>query len=118
MVRFSNKNVICQIANAAVAGDVIVAQATSQELKRYGLTVGLTNYAATYATGLLLARIVLTKFDLADTYKGAEEITGGETALCHCLESSWWPRQETAAWSIPTLTHLKSVCTYFATQQV
>lgn len=81
IVRFTNKDVITQIANAAVAGDVIVAQARSQELKNYGLTVGLTNYAAAYATGLLLARRVLTKFDLADTYTGAEEVTGGAACL-------------------------------------
>lgn len=37
---------------------------------------GLTNYAATYATGLLLARRVLQKFGLDKTYKGAEEATG------------------------------------------
>jgi large subunit ribosomal protein L5e len=33
------------------------------------LQVGLNNYSAAYATGLLLARRVLTKFGLADTYK-------------------------------------------------
>ena len=47
-----------------------------QELGRYGLTVGLTNYAAAYATGLLLARRVLTKFGLDKTYVGMEEPTG------------------------------------------
>ena len=76
VVRFTNKDVICQIANATVAGDVIVAAAQARELKRYGLEVGLTNYASAYATGLLLARRVLTKFGLADTYKGQEEATG------------------------------------------
>lgn len=38
--------------------------------------VGLNNYSAAYATGLLLARRVLTKFGLADTYKGCEEPDG------------------------------------------
>jgi ribosomal protein L18 len=38
--------------------------------------VGLNNYSAAYATGLLLARRVLTKFGLADTYKGQEEPDG------------------------------------------
>ena len=70
MVRFSNKDVTCQIAYATVAGDVIVAAAYSHELPRYGLKVGLTNYSATYCTGLLLARRVLAKFGLAETYKG------------------------------------------------
>lgn len=70
VVRFTNRDVVCQVAYATVAGDVIVAAAYSHELPKYGLTVGLTNYAATYATGLLLARRVLTKFGLADKYVG------------------------------------------------
>ena len=40
------------------------------------LQAGLTNYAATYATGLLLARRVLQKFNLDSVYTGAEEATG------------------------------------------
>ena len=47
----------------------MVSTAYSHELKQYGLKQGLTNYAAAYCTGLLLARRVLTKFNLADTYK-------------------------------------------------
>ena len=39
VVRFSNKDVTCQIAYATVAGDVIVAAAYSHELPRYGLKV-------------------------------------------------------------------------------
>jgi ribosomal protein L18 len=34
--------------------------------------VGLSNYAAAYCTGLLVARRILTKLNLADTYKGQE----------------------------------------------
>ncbi|KAL3134703.1 60S ribosomal protein L5 [Trebouxia sp. C0010 RCD-2024] len=78
VVRFSNKDVTCQIAYATVAGDVVVAAAYSHELPRYGLKAGLTNYAATYATGLLLARRVLQKFDLDKTYTGTEEATGDD----------------------------------------
>ena len=40
------------------------------------LQAGLTNYAATYATGLLLARRVLQKFNLDKTYTGTEEASG------------------------------------------
>ena len=58
-----------QIAYATVAGDIVVAAAYSHELTKYGLTVGLTNFAAAYATGLLLARRTLTRYGLADTYK-------------------------------------------------
>jgi large subunit ribosomal protein L5e len=76
VVRFTNSNVICQIAYATIAGDVIVAQAQSKELTKYGIKFGFTNYAAAYATGLLLARRVLTKFNLADAYKGQEDPDG------------------------------------------
>lgn len=76
VVRFSNKDITCQIVYAAIAGDVVVAAAYAHELPRYGLNVGLKNYAAAYATGLLLARRVLTKYGLADTYKGQEEPDG------------------------------------------
>lgn len=47
-----------QIAYAKIEGDQIVAAAYSHELPKYGITVGLTNYAAAYCTGLLLARRV------------------------------------------------------------
>jgi ribosomal protein L18 len=50
--------------------------AYSHELKRYGLTVGLTNYAAAYATGLLLARRVDSKLKLG--FKGMTAIDGKE----------------------------------------
>merc|ERR1712179_632287 len=39
--------------------------------------VGLTNYAAAYCTGLLLARRLLKKFKLDTLYQGATEVTGG-----------------------------------------
>lgn len=47
-----------QIAYAKIEGDVIVCAAYSHELPKYGISVGLTNYAAAYCTGLLLARRV------------------------------------------------------------
>lgn len=37
---------------------MIVCAAYSHELPKYGVTVGLTNYAAAYCTGLLVARRV------------------------------------------------------------
>jgi large subunit ribosomal protein L5e len=76
IVRFSARDITCQIVYSTIAGDVVVAAAYSHELPEYGLTVGLTNYSAAYATGLLVARRVLTKFGLADTYKGQEEADG------------------------------------------
>ena len=76
VVRFSNRDITCQVVHATLAGDVILCAAYAHELPRYGLRVGLTNYAAAYATGLLVARRALTVLGLADTYAGAEEATG------------------------------------------
>lgn len=78
IVRFTNKDVVAQIACSKIEGDHILAAAYSHELPRYGVKVGLTNYAAGYATGLLLARRLLTKLKLADFYQGQVDITGEE----------------------------------------
>jgi large subunit ribosomal protein L5e len=81
IVRFSNKDVTCQIAYAKIGGDVVVTAAYSHELPRYGLKVGLTNYAAAYCTGLLLARRHLKKLKLDGVYKGAEKVTGEDYSV-------------------------------------
>lgn len=47
-----------QVAYSRIEGDMILCAAYSHELPRYGVKVGLTNYAAAYCTGLLLARRV------------------------------------------------------------
>ncbi|KAE9550611.1 hypothetical protein FO519_006182 [Halicephalobus sp. NKZ332] len=76
IVRFTNKDVIAQIAYSRIVGDVVVASAYAHELPRYGIKVGLTNYAAAYATGLLLARRHLKTLKLDQLYKGTEEVNG------------------------------------------
>ena len=76
VVRFTNKQVICQIAYALIDGDRILCQANSNELERYGLNVGLKNYAAAYCTGLLCARRLLQKVGLDDVYEGNTEVDG------------------------------------------
>jgi len=70
--------VTVQIIAAEIIGDRVLTQANSKELQRYDerLTMGLKNYAACYATGLLAARRLLTKVGLADVYKGNEEPNG------------------------------------------
>jgi len=78
VVRFSNKNITCQIAYARIEGDVILAAAYSHELPRYGVKVGLTNYASAYATGLLLARRLLKKLKLDKVYTGVKDANGAE----------------------------------------
>ena len=76
VVRASNKKIVCQIVHAKMIGDFTICQATSQELPRYGCKVGLTNYAACYATGLLCARRLLKKLDLDGDYEGQTEVDG------------------------------------------
>jgi len=74
VVRLTNRDVVCQIFSSDLTHDECIMSAYSHELKRYGLSVGLTNYAAAYCTGLLLARRLIAKFGM-DT-EGAEEIDG------------------------------------------
>jgi len=76
VVRFTNKDIIAQIFSTDLDHDVCLAAAYAHELKRYGLKVGFTNYAAAYATGLLLARRVNHKFGLDELYQGNQEING------------------------------------------
>jgi large subunit ribosomal protein L5e len=76
VVRLTRHYVITQIVKAEIEGDKIFASAYSSELPRYGLKVGLKNYAAAYATGLLVARRALHKLGLGDQYKGNVQITG------------------------------------------
>lgn len=75
-VRRTNSRIIVQIIYATIQGDRVLAQADSFELRKYGLEAGLTNYAASYATGLLLARRLLTDLGMADLYKGVEAADG------------------------------------------
>lgn len=83
VVRRTHKDIICQIVVAELTKDRVVCAAYSHELPRYGVPVGLTNYAAAYATGLLCGRRLLMKLSegvrdnaLADLYKGVEKATG------------------------------------------
>jgi len=78
IVRFSNKDIVCQIAYARIEGDHVIAAAYAHELPAYGVKVGLTNYAAAYCTGLLLARRILKKFKLDEIYEGCTEVNGDE----------------------------------------
>uniref|UniRef100_A0A672J7X5 60S ribosomal protein L5-like n=1 Tax=Salarias fasciatus TaxID=181472 RepID=A0A672J7X5_SALFA len=61
IVRLSNRDICCQIAYAKIEGDHIVCAAYSHELPKYGIMVGLTNYAAAYCTGLLLVEEMYKK---------------------------------------------------------
>jgi len=76
VVRITNKDIITQVTYARLEGDHVMCAAYSHELPRYGMPIGLCNYAAAYATGLLLSRRILTKLNLADKYKGNGDING------------------------------------------
>merc|ERR1711885_54405 len=78
IVRSSNTDISCQIAYARLEGDIVICAAHSHELPRYGVKVGLTNYAAAYCTGLLLARRILNKFNMDTVYEGNTNIDGDE----------------------------------------
>jgi len=74
VVRVTNRDIITQIVAADLTHDVVLAAAYAHELPRYGIKLGLTNYAAAYATGLLLARRVNKKFNLS--YEGQTKADG------------------------------------------
>jgi len=78
IVRFTNRRVIVQVAYATIIGDRTVCQALSTELPKYGISCGLTNYAAAYATGLLCGRRLLKKYGMDDEFKGVAEHNGEE----------------------------------------
>ncbi|XP_054272394.1 60S ribosomal protein L5 [Macrosteles quadrilineatus] len=78
IVRLSNRDITCQVAYSRIEGDKIVCAAYSHELPKYGIKVGLTNYAAAYCTGLLLARRLLKKLGLDNLYTGTTDVTGEE----------------------------------------
>lgn len=78
VARITNSKVITQIVYSTLAGDRVLCQANSEELKKFGMTAGLTSYSAAYATGLLLARKVLSQLKLNDLYKGNDKIDGND----------------------------------------
>jgi large subunit ribosomal protein L5e len=86
VVRFTNRDIITQIVTSEINGDKVFAAAYSHELRAYGIEHGLTNWAAAYATGLLLARRVLKKLGLDEDFTGVEE-PDGEYTLTEAAET-------------------------------
>merc|ERR1712051_677834 len=76
VVRFTNRRVITSVVYSTIKGDWTVAMADSKELANHGIKCGLTNYAAAYATGLLLARRLLKDKSMDTTHKGQEAADG------------------------------------------
>lgn len=75
-VRRTCSKIICQVIFATLSGDRVMTSATSNELRAHGLTAGLTNYAAAYATGLLCARRLLALKKMDTMYEGQKKIDG------------------------------------------
>jgi len=75
VVRFTNKDIICQVVSSKIKGDVCHCAAYAHELPKYGLKVGLTNYSAAYCVGLLCARRLLKKYNLDANFEGTAEVT-------------------------------------------
>ncbi|RFU27446.1 hypothetical protein B7463_g8894, partial [Scytalidium lignicola] len=76
VVRFTNRDIVMQIVTAEITGDKVFCSAYSHELKAYGIEHGLTNWAAAYCTGLLIARRALKKLGLDEEFEGVEEPDG------------------------------------------
>jgi len=73
VARFTNKRCICQIVYSTIEGDRVLCRADSTELPRYGVKAGFTNYAAAYATGLLVGRRMLAKVGLDKDFVGVDD---------------------------------------------
>lgn len=80
VVRISNKDVVAQVVQAKIKGDEVLMAAYAHELPAFGIEHGLTNYAAAYATGLLLARRTLAKLGIAEKFQGVKEADGAFNA--------------------------------------
>ena len=85
VVRFTNRDIIIQIVTSEITGDKVFCCAYAHELKRYGIKHGLTNWAAAYSTGLLIARRALVKLGLDKDFTGVEE-PDGEYKLTEAAE--------------------------------
>lgn len=93
VARITCSKVIAQIIYATIQGDKVLAQAESTELRRFGLTAGLTNYSSAYATGLLLARRLLKQVGLDTIYAGNKTVNGEQYNVANTKEAESAPRQ-------------------------
>lgn len=76
VVRRTNTKIIAQIIFSTLKGDHVMTSASSLELKNHGLSAGLTNYAAAYATGLLVARRLLAMKKMDNMFVGQQKVDG------------------------------------------
>jgi large subunit ribosomal protein L5e len=64
---------------------VNICAAYAHELPRYGIKVGLTNYAAAYCTGLLIARRLLKKLNVHEIHTGNDDIVNYHFLNCETI---------------------------------
>merc|ERR1711957_484730 len=76
VVRLTNRRVLCSIVYSTLKGDMTIMGAEPNELKKFGVPCGLANYAAAYATGLLLARRLLKDKSIDTKFVGKTEADG------------------------------------------
>ncbi|KAL1591013.1 Large ribosomal subunit protein uL18 [Cladosporium halotolerans] len=76
VIRFTNRDIVAQIVTSEITGDKVFVSAYAHELKAYDITHGLTNWAAAYCVGLLVARRALVKLGLDKAFTGVEEADG------------------------------------------
>lgn len=74
VVRITNSRVICSVVKAFIDGDRVIACADSSELKNYGVSFGLSNHFAAYATGFLCGRRALLSKGLDKIYQPNKNI--------------------------------------------
>lgn len=81
-----------QIVTSEITGDKVFMAAYAHELRAYGINHGLSNWAAAYCTGLLIARRVLSKLGLDKDFVGVEE-ADGEFTLTEAAETDQGERR-------------------------
>uniref|UniRef100_A0A8C6QUS9 Large ribosomal subunit protein uL18 n=1 Tax=Nannospalax galili TaxID=1026970 RepID=A0A8C6QUS9_NANGA len=86
IVHGTDRDIICQTAYAHIEGAMIVCAAYAHELPKYGVKVGLRNYAAAYCTGLLLACRLLNRFGMDKIYEDEYNVesTDGQPGVFTC----------------------------------
>ena len=94
----SNKRVTCQIVYATIAGDVCIAAAYSSELPKYGLTIGLCNYAAGAPPGPSTRRIrapLRPRRPFPGQTLACQTLAAPADAPCRAAQRTapacWWP---------------------------
>ena len=78
IVHVSNRDIICQIAYTHIEGDMTAGAVYAHELPKCGVKADLTNDAAAYCSGLLLASRLLNRFGVDRIYEGHVEMARDE----------------------------------------